>query len=207
MPVGLHQATQACQDRTNQNRLYLTSNSHVLAASVELMCTRCSLSGNPKYKSSAPPLTCVTANVHWFTSTVIQTKQFLKKIKLKLNFLLSKMWLFSAGSRFQQAGPGWNATIILESNRLISLHSSLYLPRRWMWVKAAAQIVAPSDNFNGAQQRKQLPTSALNVLQRPAQWCETRHMLSLSPLNRQMHTLRDTSSVVMLHIMWDKWQY
>lgn len=138
MPVGLHQATQACQDRTNQNRLYLTSNSHVLAASVELMCTRCSLSGNPKYKSSAPPLTCVTANVHWFTSTVIQTKQFLEKIKLKLNFLLSKMWLFSAGSRFQQAGPGWNATIILESNRLISLHSSLYLPRRWMWVKAAA---------------------------------------------------------------------
>lgn len=146
MSVGLHQATQACQDRTNHNRLYLTSNSHVLnwcalgALCLEIQNINLLLYHLPFKRSSS---ISVTANVHWFTSSVIQTKQFLKKIKLKLNFLLSKMWLLSAVSRFQHGRPGWNATIILESNWLISLHSSLYLPRRWMWVKAAAQIVAP----------------------------------------------------------------
>lgn len=139
---------------------------------------------------------CVTANVHWFTSSVFQTKQFPKKLKLKLNFLLSKMWLLSAGRRFQQGGPDWNATIILESNRLISLHSSLYLPRRWTWVKAAAQIVAP--------QTISMERNKGSSFQRALWMCCT---LSLSPLNRQMHTLRDIASIVVLHIIWDKWQF
>lgn len=149
---------------------------------------------------------CVTVNVHWFTSSVIQTKQFLKKLKLKLNFLLSKMWLLSAGSRFQQGGPGWNATIILESNTLISLHSSLYLPRRWTWVKAAAQIVAPQ-TISTERNKGSSSQQALWMCYRDLHNDVRQGTRSLSPLNRQMRTFRDISSGAVLHIMWDKWQF
>lgn len=91
---------------------------------------------------------CVRGNPRRRTSRTIQAQLIRRQIKSNWTFLSR-----DAGSRSwgeaRRGGPGRggkkinkkSAIIWAESNRLISLRSSLYLPLRWMWVKTAAQIV------------------------------------------------------------------
>lgn len=144
----------------------------------------------------------INVNPHWPTSGVIQTKRFLKKLNLKL--FLSKLRQSSAGSRSQS---GWNGIISwAESNRLISLRSTFYLPLRWTRVKTAVQIVTHLRQFQWSDNKgSSSPKRGLRMCCRDLHNDARRGTRSLNPLGSQMRTETIQMSCC-AKTTWDKHQ-